>query len=94
MNWWGETVYSVSRQGAVMDLFRGWRGSFICAALSLFLFGSGSVIDAVARSRPVLVVSNSQGDAGDVCEGEHVSQIFEVRNTGDAVLNILSVKPG
>ena len=44
--------------------------------------------------KPVMEIPSPRHDAGSHWEGETVSHAFEVRNTGNGELRILSVKPG
>ena len=44
--------------------------------------------------KPVLEIASPRYDAGTHWEGEKVSNTFEVRNSGNGELRILSVKPG
>ena len=46
------------------------------------------------ETKPVMEIPSPRHDAGTHWEGEKVSQAFEVRNTGNGELRILSVKPG
>ena len=43
---------------------------------------------------PILEIPSPRHDAGTHWEGEVVSHTYQVKNTGDEVLRILSVKPG
>jgi len=54
-----------------------------------------SFAQAVApEAKPVMEIPSPRHDAGTYWEGEVVSHTFEVRNTGNGELKILSVKPG
>ncbi len=46
------------------------------------------------EAKPVMEIPSPRHDAGTHWEGEVVSHTFEVRNSGDGELKILSVKPG
>ena len=46
------------------------------------------------ENQPQISINSSTYDAGEVWEGDTVSHSFTVKNTGTAVLNIKSVKPG
>jgi len=46
------------------------------------------------ESKPVLEIPSPRHDAGTHWEGEVVSHTYEVRNSGNGELKILSVKPG
>jgi hypothetical protein len=46
------------------------------------------------EAKPVMEIPSPRHDAGTHWEGEVVSHAFEVRNSGDGELKILSVKPG
>ena len=46
------------------------------------------------EAKPVMEIPSPRHDAGNHWEGEKVSHAFEVRNTGNGELRILSVKPG
>jgi hypothetical protein len=67
---------------------------FFSGALLIALLGASSFIKAEEKKSPHLVISSPGYDAGTVGEGETISHTFEVKNTGDAELRILSVKPG
>jgi len=43
---------------------------------------------------PHATFENAEVDAGEVTRGKDVAVTFVVRNTGDAVLRIISAKPG
>ena len=47
-----------------------------------------------AATEPALVIESPRHDAGSHWEGDTVSHTFEVKNSGNEVLKILSVKPG
>lgn len=47
-----------------------------------------------SKARPILEIPSPRHDAGAHWEGEIVSHTYQVKNTGDEVLRILSVKPG
>jgi hypothetical protein len=46
------------------------------------------------ETKPVMEIPSPRHDAGTHWEGETVSHAFEVKNTGNGELRILSVKPG
>ena len=46
------------------------------------------------EAKPVMEILSPRHDAGTHWEGEVVSHTFEVRNSGNGELRILSVKPG
>jgi len=50
--------------------------------------------DGTAAGQPVLTIAEPSFDAGVVKEGDIVIHSFIVKNTGTAVLNIDSVRPG
>jgi hypothetical protein len=43
---------------------------------------------------PLAVIEEMRHDMGEVFEQDKYSHVFKVRNSGDAELQILSVKPG
>lgn len=47
-----------------------------------------------SETRPVLEIRSPRHDAGNHWQGDIVSHIFEVRNSGSGELRILSVRPG
>jgi len=61
--------------------------------LSLAIYPSVSRADA-SEAKPVMEILSPRHDAGTHWEGEVVSHTFEVRNSGNGELKILSVKPG
>ena len=68
--------------------------AFFSGSLLIALLSAGSLIKAEEKKGPHLVITSPEYDAGRVGEGETISHAFEVKNTGEAELRILSVKPG
>jgi len=67
------------------------------AILFIGLMGGfyASFAQAVApEAEPVMEISSPRHDAGTHWEGEVVTHTFEVKNSGNGELKILSVKPG
>jgi hypothetical protein len=46
------------------------------------------------KAQPLCVIEEMRHDLGEVFEQEKYSHVFKVRNSGDADLQILNVKPG
>lgn len=77
-----------------MQLFSKLRWQVILfTVLLLALSPIVSQADSPA-ARPILEIPSPRHDAGTHWEGEVVSHTYQVKNTGDEVLRILSVKPG
>ena len=57
-------------------------------------FYSGFAQAVTPEAKPVMEIPSPRHDAGTHWEGEVVSHTFEVRNSGNGELKILSVKPG
>ncbi|MCG6982259.1 MAG: DUF1573 domain-containing protein [Deltaproteobacteria bacterium] len=72
--------------------FLKWQIIFIVGFV-LALFPIVSQADT-PEAKPVMEIPSPRHDAGSHWEGEKVSHAFEVRNTGNGELRILSVKPG
>ena len=72
--------------------FLKWQIIFIVGFV-LALFPIVSQADT-PEAKPVMEIPSPRHDAGNHWEGEKVSHAFEVRNTGNGELRILSVKPG
>ncbi len=51
-------------------------------------------VAATPQGTPHAAFEKSEIDAGEINRGQDLSFSFVVRNTGDAVLKILSAKPG
>ncbi len=62
-------------------------------ALGLVLAALAGFVHAQEKKAPLTVVSGSVVDAGRVDRGEAVEHTFEIRNEGDAPLEIVRVKP-
>jgi hypothetical protein len=65
----------------------------VFVGLVLVIYPIVSQADSSA-ARPILEIPSPRHDAGTHWEGEVVSHTYQVKNTGDEVLRILSVKPG
>jgi hypothetical protein len=46
------------------------------------------------EAKPVMEIASPRYDAGSHWEGEVISHVFEVRNSGKGELKIFNVKPG
>ena len=46
------------------------------------------------QSQPTVVIEEIRHDMGEVFEQDKYVHVFKVRNSGDAELQIISVKPG
>jgi hypothetical protein len=70
--------------------------SALVLALTLAAAGRAqeSAVPAPPTGTPTASFEKTEIDAGDVTRGKEVPVSFVVRNTGDAVLKILSAKPG
>jgi len=69
-------------------------GSLVIAALVCLV--APAVLDPPARSAvgPRIQCDVREVDFGDVVKGDVVEGRFELRNSGDEMLNIVRVKPG
>jgi len=79
-----------------MTLGKGVFGWTLVIPLFLLIGGFHSTLaQAVApEAKPVLEIPSPRHDVGIHWEGEVVSHTYEVRNSGNGELKILSVKPG
>jgi len=67
----------------------------IVLLIGLIAYFYSSFAQAVApEAKPVVEIPSPRHDAGTHWEGEVISHTFEVRNSGNGELKILSVKPG
>jgi hypothetical protein len=57
-------------------------------------FSSSFAQADASEAKPVMEMPSPRYDAGTHWEGEVVTHAFEVKNTGNSELTILSVKPG
>ncbi len=62
----------------------------VVAAFAFAAFGQGKP----AGKTPSLVIAQKTVNLGDVIEGVDIDYTFTLKNTGDAELQILSVRPG
>jgi hypothetical protein len=63
----------------------------VLGALVLLLWAAA--VFAAGPGGPRLVVTETRFDFGTVTEGQTAEHVFELRNTGDAVLEIVKVQP-
>jgi hypothetical protein len=72
---------------------RRFVGGFVLACVAAVL-----LFAAAARAQegpaPLCVIEEMRHDMGDVFEQDRYIHVFKVRNSGNADLQILSVKPG
>ena len=69
-----------------------WQIIFLVGLIGGFYSSFAQAVTPEAK--PVMEVPSPRHDAGTHWEGEVVSHTFEVRNSGNGELRILSVKPG
>jgi DMSO reductase anchor subunit len=74
------------------------RRFFVAALVLVFavgLFGvAAAQVKKTAGKAPRIVVESKAMLLGDVLEGQDLQYTFVVKNTGDAELQILNVRPG
>jgi len=54
----------------------------------------GALCWAQGPSGPTMILNETDFDAGQVLQGQHIEHAFTVRNTGDQALEIKKVNPG
>jgi hypothetical protein len=65
---------------------------FFAILISASLGAGGRLLPAEEQKGPRLEIKEEHYDAGKVAQGEQVVHVFEVRNGGDAVLEIQKVQ--
>jgi hypothetical protein len=87
-------ILSSNKKKSIMNFrYRLKRSIVLFAFLLLALPALVSQANSSATG-PILEIPSPRHDAGTHWEGEVVSHTYQVKNTGDEVLRILSVKPG
>jgi hypothetical protein len=65
---------------------------FFAMLISASLGAGGRLLPAEEQKGPRLEIKEEHYDAGKVAQGEQVVHVFEVRNAGDAILEIQKVQ--
>jgi hypothetical protein len=65
---------------------------YFAILISVSLGAGGRLLPAEEQKGPRLEIKEEHYDAGKVAQGEEVVHVFEVRNAGDAVLEIQKVQ--
>jgi hypothetical protein len=60
---------------------------------TLFLMLWAAVVAVAGSGGPRLMVPETRFDFGKVTDGHAAEHVFELRNTGDSVLEILNIQP-
>jgi len=77
-----------------MNMRRKILAASLVLAFSAALFGAAFAQGKPAGKAPRLIVDQMTAQLGERLEGEDFLHTFKFRNTGDAELQILSVRPG
>jgi hypothetical protein len=67
--------------------------TMLVSALALTVFGQEQAKQADTQGAPKLVVDNAKFEFGKVKEGEEISHVFKIKNTGTSELVIVNVSP-
>jgi uncharacterized membrane protein len=77
-----------------MKIQRAFLAATLVLAFAAWLFGVAYAQSSRTEGAPKVVVNTMTINAGDVIEGSLYEGSFKIMNTGNAELQILSVRPG